>query len=64
MDLFETLGLGPRQPEENELYVALFADPAGQRDPGAAGLGDADEDWEVAAAAAGTGSEGKWGYCV
>jgi hypothetical protein len=28
MDLFETLGLGPRPPEENELYVAIYADPA------------------------------------
>ncbi|GIL77140.1 hypothetical protein Vretimale_3179 [Volvox reticuliferus] len=27
MDLFETLGLGPRQPEENELYVAIYVDP-------------------------------------
>lgn len=28
MDLFETLGLGPRQSEENELYVAIYADPS------------------------------------
>ncbi|GIL58795.1 hypothetical protein Vafri_13788 [Volvox africanus] len=27
MDLFETLGLGPRQPEENELYIAIYVDP-------------------------------------
>jgi hypothetical protein len=27
MDLFETLGLGPRQSEENELYVAIYSDP-------------------------------------
>ncbi|KAG2495277.1 hypothetical protein HYH03_006550 [Edaphochlamys debaryana] len=31
MDLFETLGLGPRQPEENELYVAIYADPPDPR---------------------------------
>ncbi|EFJ45520.1 MADS box transcription factor, partial [Volvox carteri f. nagariensis] len=27
MDLFETLGLGPRQPEENEVYIAIYEDP-------------------------------------
>ncbi|GFR42089.1 hypothetical protein Agub_g2931, partial [Astrephomene gubernaculifera] len=32
MDLFETLGLGPRQPEENELYIAIYADPEGEGD--------------------------------
>ncbi|KAG2454776.1 hypothetical protein HYH02_000611 [Chlamydomonas schloesseri] len=57
MDLFETLGLGPRQPEENELYVALFADPpvtaAGHDDDPGAGRGDA-QGAEAAAAAAGT----------
>ncbi len=26
MDLFETLGLGARQPEENELYIAIYSD--------------------------------------
>ncbi|KXZ46865.1 hypothetical protein GPECTOR_40g599 [Gonium pectorale] len=37
MDLFETLGLGPRQPEENELYIAIYADPNPDpdSDPGA-----------------------------
>ncbi|GLC37418.1 hypothetical protein PLESTB_001589500 [Pleodorina starrii] len=42
MDLFETLGLGPRQPEENELYVAIYADPVATDD--AAAAADAWED--------------------
>ncbi|KAG2440014.1 hypothetical protein HXX76_004131 [Chlamydomonas incerta] len=60
MDLFETLGLGPRQPEENELYVALYSDPHDPAAGPAPGPGDGVEPAAGEEAAAAPLSEGKW----
>lgn len=51
MDLFETLGLGPRMPEENELYVAIYADPNQHADTG--DLQEAASEAELRTAASG-----------